>query len=175
MVNGHGYCATVQLTISRRTVRCLPSVVYIRDDGHFTKSISSDNTGQRPFLSIIMRAATFVLTLSALSSALAQSTVYLIRHGEKPSSGNGLNAQGQQRAQCLRNVFGANSGYEIGYIMAETPKSGRSSSSGSQSFCRLLTYPQMVPARVHMTQLSHWHKTSASPSTRAVTVTTRSA
>jgi hypothetical protein len=54
----------------------------------------------------------------------ASPTVYLIRHGEKPSSGNGLNAQGEERAQCLRTVFGASSGYDIQYIMAETPKSG---------------------------------------------------
>ena len=64
--------------------------------------------------------------LSLLPLALGQATVYLIRHGEKPSSGNGLSAQGQQRAQCLRNVFGASSGYDIQYIMAETPKSGMS-------------------------------------------------
>lgn len=64
-----------------------------------------------------------LLTLSA-----AQSTVYLIRHGEKPSDGsNGLSSQGMQRAQCLRNVFGASSMYDIGYIMAETPKSSTSS------------------------------------------------
>ncbi|KAK4556925.1 hypothetical protein LTR86_005906 [Recurvomyces mirabilis] len=61
---------------------------------------------------------------SLLSLASAQATVYLIRHGEKPSDGsNGLNAQGEQRAQCLRNVFGASSGYNIGYILAEQPKS----------------------------------------------------
>lgn len=63
---------------------------------------------------------------SVLSAATAQSTVYLIRHGEKPSDGsNGLSAQGEQRAQCLRNVFGASSGYDIGYIMAEMPKSSK--------------------------------------------------
>ncbi|KAK5114091.1 hypothetical protein LTR62_002660 [Meristemomyces frigidus] len=57
---------------------------------------------------------------SVLIAATAQSTVYLIHHGEKPSDGsNGLDAQGEQRAQCLRNVFGAGSGYDIGYIMAE--------------------------------------------------------
>jgi hypothetical protein len=66
------------------------------------------------------------LGLSVASLALAQqSTVYLIRHGEKPADGgNGLSAQGMQRAQCLKNVFGPNSSYDIGYIMAETPKSG---------------------------------------------------
>lgn len=66
-----------------------------------------------------------VLTTSTLLAlASAQATVYLIRHGEKPSDGgNGLSAQGQQRAQCLVNVFGSSSQYDIGYIMAETPKS----------------------------------------------------
>ena len=63
-----------------------------------------------------------VTTLLALTSA--QATVYLIRHGEKPTGGeNGLTAQGQQRAQCLVNVFGKSSGYDIGYILAEKPKS----------------------------------------------------
>ena len=61
--------------------------------------------------------------LSVASLALAESTVYLIRHGEKPADGgNGLNAQGVQRSQCLRNVFGSSSGYDIGYILAQTPK-----------------------------------------------------
>lgn len=60
------------------------------------------------------------LLLAALASA--KPTVYLIRHGEKPESGNGLNAQGVQRAQCLRSVFGAGSGYGIGHVMAMTPK-----------------------------------------------------
>ncbi|KAH9829271.1 phosphoglycerate mutase family protein [Teratosphaeria destructans] len=68
-----------------------------------------------------MKSALAVLSLAAVVSA--QATVYLIRHGEKPASGNGLSAQGEQRAQCLRNVFGASSQYDIGYIMAETPKS----------------------------------------------------
>ncbi|KAL2845942.1 hypothetical protein BJY01DRAFT_247453 [Aspergillus pseudoustus] len=69
------------------------------------------------------------LTLLALSSTIvsvaAKPTVYLIRHGEKPADDDetGLSAQGEQRAQCLRQVFGASSGYDIGYIMAMTPKS----------------------------------------------------
>lgn len=63
-----------------------------------------------------------LLGLSTLSLALAKPTVYLIRHGEKPADGDGLNAQGEQRAQCLRNVFGASSSYNIGHIMAQTPK-----------------------------------------------------
>lgn len=69
-----------------------------------------------------MKAALLLLAGAALASA--QSTVFLIRHGEKPSddSDPNLSAQGLQRAQCLRNVFGASSSYDIGYIIAEKPK-----------------------------------------------------
>lgn len=64
----------------------------------------------------------FLLAAASLTDAAA--TVYLIRHGEKPSNGgNGLSTTGLERAQCLKNAFGPNSGYDIGYIMAETPKS----------------------------------------------------
>ncbi|RLL94128.1 hypothetical protein CFD26_103415 [Aspergillus turcosus] len=62
--------------------------------------------------------------LIGVAVSTAKPTVYLIRHGEKPSDGgNGLSAQGLERAQCLRTVFGASSSYNIGYIMAQTPKS----------------------------------------------------
>lgn len=64
-----------------------------------------------------------VVALLAAATSASQ-TVYLIRHGEKPADGgNGLNIQGEQRAQCLRNVFGSQSQYNIGYIIAEQPKS----------------------------------------------------
>lgn len=74
-----------------------------------------------------MKSAVILSALGLVASAAAASgpTVYLIRHGEKPDDGNGLNADGLQRAQCLRSVFGASSGYNIGYIMAMTPKSGK--------------------------------------------------
>ncbi|GLI81622.1 hypothetical protein PoHVEF18_010007 [Penicillium ochrochloron] len=62
-------------------------------------------------------------TLALASVAIAKPTVYLIRHGEKPDSGNGLSTQGLERAQCLRTVFGASSEYNIGHIMAQTPLS----------------------------------------------------
>lgn len=80
-----------------------------------------------------MRSVLALLTVLPL--ALGQATVYLIRHGEKPSSGNGLNAQGMQRAQCLRNVFGANSGYNIDTILTQQYKSGTYSSSSSAKCC----------------------------------------
>ncbi|KAI1438912.1 hypothetical protein GGR50DRAFT_690679 [Xylaria sp. CBS 124048] len=60
---------------------------------------------------------------AAVAVEAAKPTVYLIRHGEKPDDGNGLNAMGEERAQCLRTVFGATSQYNIGYIMAQMPKS----------------------------------------------------
>ena len=62
--------------------------------------------------------------LALLVSSASAQTVYLIRHGEKPSDGSdGLSAQGEERAQCLRRVFGAESSFDIGYIIAEKPKS----------------------------------------------------
>ncbi|KAL4733924.1 hypothetical protein BDV11DRAFT_213296 [Aspergillus similis] len=68
----------------------------------------------------ILSAALLATTYTV---ALAKPTVYLIRHGEKPDDGStGLSTQGEDRAQCLRQVFGASSGYDIGCIMAMTPK-----------------------------------------------------
>ncbi|KAF4120339.1 phosphoglycerate mutase family protein [Geosmithia morbida] len=68
----------------------------------------------------------FFSVLPFIIPALASPTVYFIRHGEKPDDGNGLSITGVDRAQCLRSVFGASSGYNIGHIMAMTPKSSRS-------------------------------------------------
>ncbi|KAF2439593.1 hypothetical protein P171DRAFT_396964 [Karstenula rhodostoma CBS 690.94] len=70
-------------------------------------------------LPTLLSAVAFLTT----TVAAAKPTVYLIRHGEKPASGNGLSTAGQQRAQCLRSVFGATSEYHIGHVMAQTPKS----------------------------------------------------
>ncbi|KAI0193652.1 putative phosphoglycerate mutase family protein [Xylaria flabelliformis] len=67
----------------------------------------------------------FLFAGFAATVVTAKPTVYLIRHGEKPADGStGLSAQGVQRAQCLRTVFGAASAYDIGYILAQTPDSG---------------------------------------------------
>ncbi|KAK6204008.1 hypothetical protein LQW54_008581 [Pestalotiopsis sp. IQ-011] len=65
------------------------------------------------------------LLLLATTALAATPTVYLIRHGEKPADDDetGLSTQGEQRAQCLRSVFGATSSYDIGHIMAQTPLS----------------------------------------------------
>lgn len=62
------------------------------------------------------------------SSSQHQPIIYLIRHGEKPpknadgSDQDGLSVQGIDRAQALVQVFGANSTYDIQYILAEKPK-----------------------------------------------------
>lgn len=65
-------------------------------------------------------------TLLLASVVACNPTVYLIRHGEKPDDGgNGLSAQGLQRAQCLRTVFGKSSDYNIGYVMAQAYKSSQ--------------------------------------------------
>ena len=65
-----------------------------------------------------------ILAAATLAMGGSSPTVYLIRHGEKPADGgNGLSAQGLDRAQCLPSVFGKNSQYNIGKIMAQTPKS----------------------------------------------------
>jgi hypothetical protein len=56
---------------------------------------------------------------------MSGATVYLIRHGEKPEpEGNNLSAQGVERSQALPGVFGRDSQYNIGYIMAQHPGAG---------------------------------------------------
>lgn len=67
-----------------------------------------------PLLATIFHATACALPYSH------KPTVYIIRHGEKPPDPNdsGLSAKGVQRAQCLRDVFGSYSPYEIGHIMA---------------------------------------------------------
>jgi len=62
------------------------------------------------------------------SQAAASPTVYLIRHGEKPpklpngEDPDGLSVQGIERSKALVQVFGRQSPYNIGYIVAQHPK-----------------------------------------------------
>lgn len=74
-----------------------------------------------------MKAAYILALATSIGAAAADPMVFLIRHGEKPADDNqvGLSAAGQQRAQCLRTVFGRASNYNIGYIMAQAYKSGK--------------------------------------------------
>ncbi|KAJ5224914.1 uncharacterized protein N7469_008417 [Penicillium citrinum] len=66
----------------------------------------------------------FCFLWSTLVSAWEPPTVYLIRHGEKPDDPKDprLTKDGLKRAQCLRTVFGAESGYNISYIIAPKVK-----------------------------------------------------
>ncbi|KAG2418414.1 hypothetical protein HFD88_001515 [Aspergillus terreus] len=74
-------------------------------------------------------ALVLYILVASLSSVFAAAshhpTIYLIRHGEKPDdpADDGLNADGFKRAQCLRDVFGAQSAYNIRHILA--PKVSR--------------------------------------------------
>jgi hypothetical protein len=95
-----------------------------------------------------MQFSTFISLAFALCASA--QTVYLIRHGEKPSDGNnGLSAEGVQRAQCLRDVFGSSSAYNIGYIIAEHPKSGKSYHSQvfPPKIVLIITLIKMAPVR----------------------------
>ena len=118
------------------------------------------------------------LSLTSVLAAIAKSnppkisnTVFLIRHGEKPSDGGqGLTALGQQRAQCLVNVrymddhlvicthlqrlkvFGPTSMFTIGYVLAQTPKS-----SGSRTRPLLTVMP--VAQSLGITVDTSWYET----------------
>jgi hypothetical protein len=69
---------------------------------------------------VFFSAATFAAEVTKSS----KPTVYFIRHGEKPVDGDGLSADGLQRAECLRNVFGKNSSFSINHIIAQRPQLG---------------------------------------------------
>lgn len=58
-----------------------------------------------------------------VQSATIKNRVYLIRHGEKPPTGNGLSTLGLERSQCLPNIFTSANGYNMGLIMAQQPQS----------------------------------------------------
>ncbi|KAG0352185.1 hypothetical protein BG005_008355 [Podila minutissima] len=74
------------------------------------------------FISVSTLALIVLSTLVA-AAPIPKPTIYLIRHGEKPSDGGtGLSSDGKKRAQCLRKVFGPSSKYNIGYIMAQKYK-----------------------------------------------------
>lgn len=75
-------------------------------------------------LQSVLSALCFCL---GITSAKSYPTVYMIRHGEKPRDpkDHGLASDGIKRAQCLRHVFGQESEYNIGYIMAPHVKKSR--------------------------------------------------
>lgn len=72
----------------------------------------------RFFVSLLL--ALIFVAVSASAKHHHRPTVYILRHGEKsPNSQNHqLNWHGYERAECLRSVFGEESPYDIGYILA---------------------------------------------------------
>lgn len=76
------------------------------------------------FASALPVMYSILLSLLALSgTSIARPDVFLIRHGEKPGNGGiGLSDDGLERAECIRDIFGDHSSYNIGYIMAQKPK-----------------------------------------------------
>jgi hypothetical protein len=56
----------------------------------------------------------------------------MIRHAEKPPKNSlgedvpGLSAEGVTRAEALAKIFGTDSNYNIGYIVAEHPNKSKS-------------------------------------------------
>lgn len=74
---------------------------------------------------MFLRSA-FVCLFLCLAAVSARNypKVYMIRHGEKPPNpdDHGLTLDGIKRSQCLRDVFGEHSGYNIGHIMTPTVK-----------------------------------------------------
>lgn len=73
--------------------------------------------------------------LAFAAAAIASPTVFFIRHGEKPKHGGvGLSIDGLERAQCVRDIFGPHSDYNIDYILAQKPKSSMHSPEGSHYY-----------------------------------------
>jgi hypothetical protein len=71
-----------------------------------------------------LASLTTTLVSQSILDTVTKPTVYLIRHAEKDLNDTiGLNEKGRVRAQCLTHVFGPQSPYDIGYIIAQQPYS----------------------------------------------------
>lgn len=79
-----------------------------------------------PTMKFIHTALTFCSLASAVPSA-AGPQFYLIRHAEKNSDGT-ISARGKQREQCLVNLFGKGSKYNIQHIMVQNVHPGNNES-----------------------------------------------
>jgi len=69
-------------------------------------------------------ATVLCVVAPTLAKLKGSNNIFLIRHGEKPSNDSitGLSDRGVQRSKCLPDVFGDDSDFDIGFIMAQTPK-----------------------------------------------------
>lgn len=73
---------------------------------------------------LFSRVFSLLALLVTVSAQLNRPTIYLLRHGEKPEDPENhfLSADGYKRTECLRSVFGKDSPYNIGYILAPRVK-----------------------------------------------------
>lgn len=69
-----------------------------------------------------MKFATLVGAALAAGAA-ARPNIFLIRHAEKNSDGT-ISAQGVEREQCLVQLFGSDSQFNIQKIIVQNPHSG---------------------------------------------------
>lgn len=93
---------------------------------------------------VLFRNTLMLVTLASTLTAAANPIVYLIRHGEK--KGDVLSKKGQQRAQCIVDVFDTSSTFDIGYIIAEQPESGKNPPRGKNvgfASMQILTPPPL--------------------------------
>ncbi|PRP76033.1 phosphoglycerate mutase family protein [Planoprotostelium fungivorum] len=106
--------------------RSLPRATRVLTASPYGSLYLGANSPSLPFFQKPINMNTrFVILLAILALSYAQQSqqlVYLIRHGEKPENGTGLSPAGVARSQCLPNVFGTKSLYNIGYIMAQEYK-----------------------------------------------------
>lgn len=61
--------------------------------------------------------------LALTLSAVAHPDIFIIRHAEKNDDGT-ISSQGMQREQCLINVFGKDSDYNVQKIIVQNPHAG---------------------------------------------------
>ena len=112
----------LEIKASYRNGRYLSRQTHSRQDIRWSRSLhlAGKSRKKREFHTILLsmrNSSLFFLGLTvalqsarvfAASAPKISNTVYLIRHGEKPSDGGqGLSAQGEERAQCLTNVCGS--------------------------------------------------------------------
>lgn len=57
------------------------------------------------------------------TGAVARPNIFLIRHGEKNPDGT-ISAQGMEREQCLVDLFGRDSRFDIQKIIVQNPHPG---------------------------------------------------
>lgn len=87
-------------------------------------------------LAFLSATAALASLTSAAPASVSGPEFYLIRHAEKNSDGT-ISSRGKQREQCLVNLFGKGSKYNIQHIMTQNPYPGGVYSRSHRSRIRL--------------------------------------